>query len=296
MYLTGFADEVAPEINEQIKATKMLGWNNIETRKLDNGNLASISEEDFEALCEKLEVSGIHFNCYGSGIANWQRSISDPPETSYEEMKNALPRMQRLGIKLVRIMSFQCPEDESINTPEMEKEVIKRVATLVKMAEDGGVICVHENCNNWGGRSYEHTLRLLDAIQSPSFKLVFDTGNPVFRKDIRFGKKTPFPYQNALEFYNNVKDAVAYIHIKDGKVVDGKTKFTFAGEGDGCVREILSDLYSRGYDGGISIEPHLAVVAHDPSITSDADIRLQNYVEYGRRLEKMVREIGWDPQ
>jgi hypothetical protein len=31
------------------------------------------------------------------------------------------------------------------------------------MAEDAGLLCVHENCMNWGGLSYEHTLKLLEA-------------------------------------------------------------------------------------------------------------------------------------
>ncbi len=37
------------------------------------------------------------------------------------------------------------------------------------------------------------------------------------------------------------------------------------GEGQGYVKEILRDLQARGYDGGISIEPHLAAVFHDPT-------------------------------
>ena len=48
---------------------------------------------------------------------------------------------------------------------------------------------------------------------------------------------------------------------------------------------------SRGYDGGISIEPHMAVVFHDENVQSDAEIRFNNYVEYGKRMSKMIGEI-----
>jgi sugar phosphate isomerase/epimerase len=71
-----------------------------------------------------------------------------------------------------------------------------------------------------------------------------------------------------------------------------KARWTFPGEGQGELRRILEDLMARGYAGGLSIEPHLAVVAHDPSVSNPADIRFSQYVEYGRRLEGMLHSIG----
>jgi len=89
-----------------------------------------------------------------------------------------------------------------------------------------------------------------------------------------------------------VKDHVAYIHIKDGCWDNAKNTaiYSFAGDGHGDVRRILTSLLMRGYDGGISIEPHLAVVFHDATVKSDDDVRFNNYVEYGRRIEQMVKE------
>ena len=52
-----------------------------------------------------------------------------------------------------------------------------------------------------------------------------------------------------------------------------------------------ADLLARGYDGGISMEPHLAVGHHDPTITPPDAIRFANYVEYGRRFERLLAEV-----
>lgn len=291
MYLTGFADEAAPDIDGQIRAIRELGWRNIEARGVDNVNLTNVTDEKFEEVCQKLDDAGVMINCFGSAVANWSKKIADSPESSYEELKRAIPRMRRCETRLIRVMSFAVPEDASINHPDMVREVITRMKELARIAEDGGVTLVHENCDNWGGRSYEHTLRLLDAVRSPNLKLVFDTGNPVFRKDIR--GEPPYKYQDAWEFYSAVREHIAYVHIKDGKMFGDQVRYTFPGEGDGYVRRILADLYRTGYDGGLSIEPHLAVVYHDGSKQSDASIRYENFVEYGRRMEKMVREVGW---
>ncbi|TVQ37254.1 MAG: sugar phosphate isomerase/epimerase, partial [Spirochaetaceae bacterium] len=64
-------------------------------------------------------------------------------------------------------------------------------------------------------------------------------------------------------------------------------------EGAGDVRRILADLLDRGYSGALSIEPHMEVVFHDSSVQSDADRRFQNYLEYGRRLERLLAELGY---
>lgn len=291
MYLTGFADEAGDNLDRQIEAIQALGWNNIECRGIDGNNLTALSDKDFDETCEKLCEAGIRVNCFGSGVANWAKPITDPPDSSYQELKVAIPRMHRLGTKMIRVMSFRVPEDDSINDPDIVKEVIKRMKVLTAMAEDAGVTLVHENCDNWGGRSYEHTLRLLDAIPSPNFKLVFDTGNPVFRMDVR--GKPPYQRQDSFEFYRNVRDHVVYIHVKDGIMKNDVTEFTYPGEGDGHVVEICSDLFQRGYDGGFSIEPHLAVVFHDKSVQSKDDVRFANFVEYGKRMEKLLISVGY---
>jgi sugar phosphate isomerase/epimerase len=122
-------------------------------------------------------------------------------------------------------------------------------------------------------------------------KLVFDTGNPVFTDDYSSAK--PYPKQSTWEFYSHVKQHIAYIHIKDG-VWDQKSeqmKDTVPGEGEGSVGEIIRDLLAGGYDGGISIEPHMSVVFHDESVTSSDEQRYNNYVEYGRRMNEIITGI-----
>lgn len=290
MYFTGFADEASADLDRQIEATKALGWENIETRALLGKNLGTISDEEFELVQRKLEESGVHFNCYGSAVANWANPITESPEKSYQEMRTALPRMQKLGTKLIRIMSFAVPAELKPRAMEYFDEVVKRLTVIVKMAEDAGVVCVHENCMNWGGLSYEHTLRLCDKLaSSSSFRLVFDTGNPVFNDDIR--GKAPYRKQSSWEFYKNVREFIAYIHIKDAKWNGEQPVYTFAGEGWGEVERILADAFATGYDGGISIEPHMNKVFHDPDANVNEKLSFENYIEYGKRLMALVDSI-----
>lgn len=289
MYLTGFADEAGRDIDTQIRATKELGWSNIESRNIDGKNIHDIGDAEFDVVCEKLAAAGVKVNCFGSAIANWGKKIDEPFESSLAEAKRAIPRMQRLGTKLVRIMSFAVRKDgEADAADQMDEERFRRVGELYRLFTDAGLMPVHENCMNYGGMSWQHSLRLMERV--PGLKLVFDTGNPVFTDDR--GKPAPYPKQSSWEFYSHVKDHVAYVHIKDGvwDAAAKKSRFTHAGEGDGDVKRIVADLLARGYTGGISIEPHLAVVYHDESVQTEASVRYANYVEYGRRFMKLVEE------
>ena len=174
--------------------------------------------------------------------------------------------------------------------------VFKKVNTLVKLCEDAGIFYGHENCMNYGGMSYQHTLKLLDNIKSDNFKLIFDTGNPPFTWP-RVGEK-PYKKQNSWEFYNNVKEFIHYVHIKDAiyiKETDGifpENDFKFPGEGDGDVKRIVADLLKNGYDGGFSIEPHIATVFHEDRNESEASIQYSNYIEYGKRFMALVKEVS----
>lgn len=289
MYMTGFADEAAKDLEGQIRATKELGWENIESRAIDGTNIHDISDAAFDAAYGKLQEAGVKINCFGSTIANWGKKITDPFDSSLEETKRAIPRMQKLGTKLVRIMSFAVLEDRGPED-QMEEERFERLRTLVQMFSDAGIQPVHENCMNYGGMGATYSLRLLENV--PGLKLVFDTGNPVFSFDRALPK--PWPKQSSWEFYKQVRDHVAYIHIKDGfaALKDGeKMRYTWPGEGQGDVVKIVHDLVGRGYEGGISIEPHLGAVFHDDSQDSDDEARYKMYVEYGRRMEAIIASV-----
>jgi sugar phosphate isomerase/epimerase len=290
MYLTGFADEAAYSLDEQIRATRELGWRNIESRGVQVadfpvGNIHDIPDRAFEIAAEKLDSAGVHVNCFGSAIANWGKKIDEPFDSSLAEIRRAIPRMKRLKTKLVRVMSFAVREGDD----QMEQERFRRLREIQKMFLDEGLTPVHENCMNYGGMGWQFTLKLIENV--PGLRLVFDTGNPVSAWDR--SKPKPYPMQSSWEFYSHVKEHVAYIHIKDGRWDGdaGKMVYTYPGEGDGDVRRIIKDLVARGYDGGISIEPHMSVVFHDPDSKPGPETA-EIYMEYGRRMKKIIEEAG----
>lgn len=308
MYLTGFADEAGADIRTQIKVTKELGWENIELRNTGfEGDLAGMSDKDFDTLYGLLDEAGVKVNCFGSAIANWAKSIDDPFDITEKEIRACLPRLKKLRCKMVRIMSYvpKVDPETKIELPDDQQEFderARRVRRIVDMFADEGVLAVHENCRNYGGMSWKHALQLVEAV--PGLKLVYDTGNPVYARDMSKGiYQEPVPMQDSWEFYSKVKEHVAYIHIKDAAENVGgvalpngvvpKHCCTFPGEGKGAVKEIVKDMLDRGYDGGISIEPHVQPWTYvDQGMTED-EAKQFVYIEYGKRFMALLEEIGY---
>ena len=289
MILSGFSDEAGQSLDTQIKATQELGWSYISARSINGQNIHDLPEDVFESVVRRLDTAGITIYEFGSLIGSWSKPIESDFAITLAEVESAIPRMQRLGTRLIRIMSYgQKPWGEN----QEEEERFRRLREIVKRFSDAGLQAVHENCMNWGGFSAEHTLRLIDAV--PGLKLIFDTGNPVFQRDR--SKPQPHPWQDPLAFYHAIKDHVLHVHIKDclnpPEGSEEPERYTTPGEGLARLPEVLTALSANGYEGGFAIEPHVATVFHSTDNDSvDESQCYQSYVEYGRRFERLLKEV-----
>ncbi len=279
MFYSGISDEAGQDIATQIKAHRELGWQHLELRMIDGTNLTQLDDAAFDAVYGAVTDAGMTVSCFASAIANWARPITCDPAIDMEDLKQAIPRMKRFGTTFIRVMSYPNDPDNPVDEKTWRNESISRMKTLARIAEDGGVVLVHENCSGWGGLSAENSNILLREVDSPALKVVFDTGNPV-----TYG-------QNAWEYYQEVQPDIVYVHIKDAKKVDGEDQYCMCGDGDGYVNEIVGDLLKRGYDGGFSIEPHLAAVIHSGQKAESADLLYKSYTDYGRRLMEIVEAV-----
>ncbi len=297
----GIGDEAGNPLSVQIRATKTLGWRHIEMRNVEvpgfaSGNVHDIPEPAFEQLAGELKDAGVEVCGFGSTIGNWASRITDDFALTMERVERAIPRLQRLGAKLVRVMSYAVLKDaEGNDVPDqMAGERFRRLREIKARFDDAGLITVHENCMNYGGMSISHALETLENV--PGLRWVFDTCNPVFNPD----RDNPPHLQDPWAFYQAVKPAISHIHIKDGRYNPEKKDcdYTLPGDGDGQVVRILTDLIGGGYDGFVSIEPHTAVVFHSAGegagLDPEAKAREQydSFVLYGGRMKALVDSLN----
>ena len=88
----------------------------------------------------------------------------------------------------------------------------------------------------------------MKTINSPKLRTAFDFAN--------FVQVSEDPQYN----WPLLKPYTVHFHIKDARMWDGIV--VPAGEGDGRIPGILKDAVDSGYDGFLSLEPHLKVAGH----------------------------------
>ena len=244
--LTGFADEIAHDLDEQIGLLTKLGIKHVEFRSAWGTKVLDLTQEQLEEAKAKLDAAGITLSSVGSDIGKIQ--ITDPFEDHLKRAAHAVEVAKFFGSPYIRMFSFFIPEGE--DPTQYRDEVMDRTRAFVRLAEAGGVTMLHENEKDIYGDTPERVVELVTTMDSPNYRAIFDPANYV-----------QCGFKPVDEAYPVVKEYTDYFHIKDASATEvdaeGLNKVLPAGEGDGQVRELVAALKRDGYEGFFSIEPHL---------------------------------------
>lgn len=237
--LSGFADEINPMLDVQLKVMNELNIGHIEVRGIDGKNISKYTPDEIKEIKKKFDAANIKVSSIGSPIGKIQ--ITDSMDDHIEEFKNIIEIAKIMETKYIRLFSFYMPKDE--DPKKYRDEVLKRMNMFIDTAKGSGLILLHENEKGIYGDVADRCLDILESIGSDSLRAVFDPAN-----FIQCHEET---YPRAFDM---LKDHIEYMHIKDalenGEVVP-------AGMGEGKVKEILKSLKDRDYKGFLSLEPHL---------------------------------------
>ncbi len=279
---TGFADEAEKSLVGQIATLKEVGWSAIELRLVDGKNVCDQSDDEWKGTWDTLQDSNISVVGFGGQIGNWARAINTDFELDLAELKRVAPRMRQADCQFLRIMSYPNSGYTPLTDEAWKAETVRRIRELSKIAESEGIILGHENCAGYG-ESAKGFLELVDAVDSPVFKLIFDTGNNSLHDNTT---------QVTWDYYEACKAHIAHVHIKAAKPGAAGTDYVTCHVDEDTVQErILQDLYVSGYDGWLSIEPHMKAAIHAGQDIDESGEARRVWVEYAARLESLVSKV-----
>ena len=239
--LSGFADEIDPDLEEQCRVLDELGIRYIEFRSAWDVNVLDLSDGQLDDVEKILAAHSIAVSSIGSPIG--KINIEDDFDAHLVRMDRALQVAERLGAPYIRLFSFFLREDQ--RPEDFRDEVIRRMRGLTERAAGHDVILLHENEKEIFGDVPDRVLDIVESVDSPQLKLAWDAANYVQCGVLPF-----------TDGYRRLRPHTVYIQVKDALLAGGKV--VPAGEGDGEVRETIRALLADGYDGFFSMEPHLA--------------------------------------
>lgn len=244
LFISGFADEMTSDFEQQLIHCQNLGIRYLSLRGVNGKNIGDITfEEAQNQILPLLQTYDIKVSSIGSPIGK----IALHDEAAFAKQLAMLKELcaiaNLLSCRYIRIFSFY-PEEGS-NFDEAKDEVIAKLKQFVAIAESAGIILIHENEKDIYGDIARRCKTLFSEIISPNFKAVFDPANFV-----QMG-------EDAYECFDLLEDDIVYIHIKDACYADEQN--VVCGSGDGKITDILRKAVEDGYEGFLTLEPHLVI-------------------------------------
>ena len=241
-WITGFVDEAASAAPDQIKIARRLGLRGVDVRTVDGKNVLQLTDDEAKAYREMTESAGLAIQSVSSPV----NKVPLTPDHRLEEnakLRRAIELCRVLGTRRIRIFSptvgDQCREED---WPAVREWMAEQVA----MAKDGDVVLLHENDARFYGAFPEGARRLFEEFGSDHFRAAFDFANTVL-----------IGFRPLKHWFPWLLPHLDTLHIKDAIEAEGRV--VPAGEGEGQMVETLRWLATMGWDGPLTLEPHLAV-------------------------------------
>ncbi len=278
--LSAFADEISPDLDEQIAVLSSEHIHFLDLRSVWNINVLDLTDQQVARIKETLDAHGIGVAAIGSPIGKV------PVDSSFDEhlhhFEQAVTVAHAFQTPYIRIFSFYPPaskeeagESGEVNPAEYRDEVLRRLREMTARARAAGVILLHENEKGIYGNTIARCVNLLQNCDDAHFRAILDPAN-----FIQCGQT---PYPNA---YEAVRPWLQYVHVKDAQA-DGSV--VAAGEGVTHWPELLRRLRVDGYDGFLSLEPHLALAAQYRGFSGPGLFR-----HASQALQHLLQAIDWE--
>lgn len=247
--LSAFGDEIADDLGEQLGLLRNLDIKHLELRGAWGKNVLQLDDDEVSRVQKLCSEHGVAVCCIGSPVG--KSDITKPIEQELSNLARVFQVAEAVSTRMVRIFSFYPPNTVSnAQYDEYVEAATSRLAALTELAQRRGFTLLLENEREIVGDTPERCHAILGAIDSPQLRFLWDPANFVM---VGVSRPTDRAWASLGSY-------VAHVHVKDATLANSSIRV--AGEGDGQVGELLVKLQEGGYQGFLSLEPHLSVAGH----------------------------------
>ena len=264
------AEETGNDFRRSLEVARSLGIRNIDFGSLWGRRIDHVTLGDMIAARELLaefdvQTRIVATEAFKPVVLGSIEIDSIPNDPHYQEQlalfRASLSAALSFGASMVRIYSFRRDTMTGLGNPslrfprggEFPDEMIEKVAAALRPAlseaASQGITLAMENVRSCWCDSGHNTRLLLQTVDSPWLKVIWDPANAFVsgEEDV------------VVDGYAAVRSSIAHVHLKDAIGVDeakGLTEWVCIGDGSVNLSESLRALKDDKYSGCVSIETH----------------------------------------
>lgn len=246
-------DEISEDFEHALAVCNELGIRDIELRGIWGKSIVDHDEDGVNQVERAVRGGGFRVTCIASpflkchingesvATGNTHSATDKSKEEHWGILDRSLALARQLDASIVRAFSFWRVDDPLT----VRDEVLEVLTVATEHASAAGKLLGLENeyaCNVATG---EESRWMLDRIPNHALGLIWDPGN-----EAALGSK-PFP-----NGYEQVKNRIHHIHLKDPVSIAVGTGFTRIGDGAIDYVGQFEALLRDRYDGVLSLETH----------------------------------------
>jgi len=239
------ADEIDRDFARAVAVGRALGLRRYEVRNLRTGRVPMCDPAELRAI----EALDVEITAISPGLFKW----TDDPAAFEREMGEVYPRAAELAHRWnlpgLIVFGFHKP-GATEERPHVAGSVPPRVvdclaAAAERAAADGLLLMIEPEPICWCDTA-RRTASLIRATGANSLRINYDPGNVAWLEN-----------RDPLDEFEAAAPWIANVHVKDLKPLVGKPEWVPAGEGMIDYAAHFAALRRAGYDGPVSLEPHM---------------------------------------
>ena len=234
-------DEVSQDIFVAAEFAKTHGLDSLEIRSVNNHSPYELTDEDVTQIKKAAMENDLEIAAISSPLFKCDFSDGNARVEHIKGFKKCVKIAKELGATMIRGFDFWA-SGVSI------EERAKAYEPIIEICEKEKITCVIEFDPSVHSSTAKLTAELVNKINHPNIKALFDPGNLPFADP----NTPPFP-----DAYNQLMPNIKHIHIKDPKLINGKMDCVKVGDG-GIVdfTALFKQLAKDGYNGHVMLETH----------------------------------------
>jgi L-ribulose-5-phosphate 3-epimerase len=255
--IAAITDEFSPDLDTALEVMEEIGMKAAELRVVYGKNILDLTGDELTRVSDTLAMRGFEAISIASPLLKCLLPGAPPVDSRFQHdifaskhtfedqprlTENAFRIAKKLGARIIRVFSYW----RTIEPDKCFEGVVKALSELAEKAAREDLIIGLENEHACNIATATETARVLQRVQHPNLKVVWDPANAYVAGE------NPFPHGYKLI----PPDRIIHVHTKDCSL-DGHTpEWGPLGTRDIDWKGQIAALLNDGYRGYLSLETH----------------------------------------